>query len=61
MTTDASMTYCVDGDDLAWIDVDVLDLERDLADMPGELHAAFDAAGTLDDLRRIPLLVTPFG
>lgn len=90
INADASMTYLVDGDELAWINVDDLEFERDLADMPDELRAAFEAAGTFDvdyleageadysicmraisalagmrctlaDLRRIPLLVTPFG
>lgn len=90
INADASVTYFVDGNELAWVNIDDLDLERDLADMPDELRAAFEAAGTveldylepgepdysigmraisaladmrctLDDLRRIPLLVTPFG
>ncbi|GAA5043416.1 hypothetical protein [Nocardia callitridis] len=90
INADASMTYCVDRAELAWINVDDLDLEQDLADMPDELRAAVGAAGTFDvdylepgepdysicmravsalagirhtlnDLRRVPLLVTPFG
>jgi len=90
INADASLTYLVDGDELAWIDVDNLDLETGLPAMPDALRAAFEAAGTvefdylepgqpdyfvcmraicaladmyctLDDLRRIPLLVTPFG
>lgn len=90
INADASLTYVVDGEELAWINVDDLEFERDLVDMPEELRAAFEAAGTfdvdylepgeadysicmraisalagmrwtLDDLRRIPLLVTPFG
>ncbi|WP_247706380.1 hypothetical protein [Streptomyces liliiviolaceus] len=90
INADASLTYTVDGTQLAWIDVDDLDLKRDLPGMPDELRAAFRAAGTVahdylkpgqpdydicmraicalaglsctvEDLRRIPLLVTPFG
>jgi hypothetical protein len=90
INADASLTYFADGDELAWVTVDDLVLETDLAEMPGELRAAFEAAGTvelgylepgqpdyaicmravsalagmhctLEDLRRIPLLVTPFG
>jgi len=90
INADASMTYFVDKEELAWINVDDLELERDLPTMPDELRAAFAAAGTfdldylepgeadysicmravcaladmrciLDDLRRIPLVVTPFG
>ncbi len=89
INADASLTYCADGDELVRVDVDDLELETDLADMPADLRAAFEAAGTvafdylapgnadyavcmraisalagiytLDDLRRIPLLVTPFG
>ncbi|WP_024806259.1 DUF6461 domain-containing protein [Nocardia sp. BMG51109] len=88
INADASLTYYADGDELAWINVDDLDLETDPAEMPPELRAAFEAAGsveldylepgepdfdicmrvvsalagmpwTLDDLRRIPLLVAP--
>jgi len=90
INADASLTYCVDGNQSAWVNVDDLVLETDLADMPNELRVAFEAAGTvefdylepgdadfaicmraisalagirytLDELRRIPLLVTPFG
>ncbi|MFI0463486.1 MULTISPECIES: DUF6461 domain-containing protein [Saccharopolyspora] len=90
INADASLTYAVDGKELAWINVDDLDLEKDLPGMPAELRAAFEAAGTVEhdyldpgepdydicmraicalaglrctveDLRRIPLLATPFG
>ncbi|WP_067892888.1 DUF6461 domain-containing protein [Nocardia vaccinii] len=89
INADASLTYCADGDEIVWVNVDDLELDTDLADMPADLRAAFEAAGTvefdyldpgeadfaicmraisalagiytLDDLRRIPLLVTPFG
>ncbi|RDI60594.1 hypothetical protein DFR76_115224 [Nocardia pseudobrasiliensis] len=90
INADASLTYCVDGDRIAWINVDDLELDTDLAELPEELRAAFEAAGTvefdylepgeadfslcmravsalagmpytLDELRRIPLLLTPFG
>ncbi|MFG2196879.1 DUF6461 domain-containing protein [Streptomyces sp. NPDC048639] len=90
INADANFAYAVDGEMLAHINVDDLDLEKDLPDMPAELRAAFEAAGTvehdyldpgdpdydigmraicalaglhctLEDLRRIPLLVTPFG
>lgn len=89
INADTSLTYAVDGTQLAWIDVDDLDLKKDLSGMPDELRAAFQAAGTvehdslkpgqpdadicmraicalaglsctLEDLRRIPLLATPF-
>ncbi|MGW2262675.1 DUF6461 domain-containing protein [Streptomyces sp. NPDC001780] len=90
INADASLAYAVDGEQLAWINVDDLDLATDLPNMPAELRAAFVAAGTadldylepgapdysigfrvicalagltctLDDLRRVPLLVTAFG
>jgi hypothetical protein len=90
INADASLTYAVDGTQLAWIDVDDLNVEMDLAGMPDDLRAAFQAAGTVEhdhlepgqpdshvcmraicalaglsctveDLRRIPLLATPFG
>jgi hypothetical protein len=90
INADASLVYAVDGAEVAWIDVDDLDLEQDLPGMPDELRAAFQAAGTAeadyldpgqpdydiamraicalaglvrttDELRRIPLLATPFG
>ncbi|MQY19725.1 DUF6461 domain-containing protein [Nocardia macrotermitis] len=89
INADASLLYCVDGEEVLWVNVDDLVLETDLPEMPPELRAAFEAAGTvpadylepgeadfavcmraisalagvytLDDLRRIPLLVTPFG
>jgi hypothetical protein len=90
INADASLSYAVNGEQLTYINVDDLDLEEDVPDMPAELRAAFDAAGvvdiegaepgeadytiamrvvcalagltfTLDDLRRIPLLGTPFG
>lgn len=48
---DVSLTYAVNGERLAWIDVDRLDLEADLPGMPADLRAAFEAAGIfgLDD------------
>ncbi|QIS04374.1 hypothetical protein F5X71_20420 [Nocardia brasiliensis] len=90
INADASLTYCADGEQLSWINVDDLELDTDLAELPDELRAAFEAAGivhfdylepgaadfavcmravsalagmrcTLDELRRIPLLVTSFG
>lgn len=93
INADASLVYAVDGAEAAWINVDDLDIERDLPGMPDELRAAFQAAGTVeadclepgepgepdhdiamraicalaglvrttDELRRIPLLATPFG
>ncbi|WP_433574565.1 DUF6461 domain-containing protein [Nocardia brasiliensis] len=90
INADASLTYCTDGNEIAWINVDDLELDTDLADLPADLRAAFEAAGTLefdylepgeadyaicmraitaladlpptlDALRRIPLLLTPFG
>ncbi|WP_029391289.1 DUF6461 domain-containing protein [Streptomyces xiaopingdaonensis] len=90
INADASLVYAVDGEQLKWINVDDLDLDEDLPDMPAELRAAFEAAGnvpmedfepgeadgdvvmraacalaglalTLDDIRRLPLLVVPFG
>ncbi|WP_231387117.1 DUF6461 domain-containing protein [Nocardia sp. BMG111209] len=90
INADASLTYWVDGNELAWVDVDNLDLEADLPGMPDELRVAFENAGTfdldyldpgmpdysigmravsmlagmcctLDDLRRIPLVVTLLG
>ncbi|MBU3067381.1 hypothetical protein KO481_38400 [Nocardia sp. NEAU-G5] len=48
INTDASLTYCVDGENLAWINVDDLELDRGLPAMPDELRAAFEAAGTFD-------------
>jgi Family of unknown function (DUF6461) len=88
--TVATLTYAVDGNQFAWIDVDDFDLDVDLPGLPAELRAAFQIAGnvendyldpgqpdhyicmraicalaglycTVDDLRQIPLLVTPFG
>ncbi|MFJ2296898.1 DUF6461 domain-containing protein [Streptomyces sp. NPDC087894] len=90
INADASLTYAVDGTELAWINVDDLNLEKDLPGMPDALRAAFRAAGTVEhdylepgqpdydicmravcalaslfctveDLHRVPLLVTPFG
>ncbi|MGI8312583.1 hypothetical protein [Saccharopolyspora hattusasensis] len=90
INADASLTYTVDGQQLAWVNVDDLNLEADLPGLPPELRVAFDAAGTVEhdyldpgepdydicmravcalaglyctveDLRRIPLLATPFG
>lgn len=51
INSDASLTYAVNGERLAWIDVDSLDLEADLPGMPADLRAAFEAAGIfgLDD------------
>lgn len=48
---DATLTYAVNGEEFASIDIDDLDLERDLPGMPAELRAAFEAAGIfeLDD------------
>ncbi|MEK8142823.1 hypothetical protein NKH18_13290 [Streptomyces sp. M10(2022)] len=46
---DASLTYAVDGKQVACIDVDGLTLEEDLPRMPAELRAAFEAAGTVED------------
>lgn len=90
INADASLSYAVNGDHLAWINVDDLDLEAELPEMPAELRAAFEAAGTiehdflapgepdhdicmrvvcalaglhctLEDLRRVPLVVAPLG
>lgn len=90
INADASLTYAVDGEQLAWINVDDLDLAADLPGLPTELRTAFETAGivehdylgpgepdydicmravcalaglycTIEDLRRIPLLVTSFG
>ncbi|CAL9335118.1 hypothetical protein [Streptomyces sp. enrichment culture] len=44
---DASLTYAVDGTQLAWIDRHDLNLKKDLSGMPDELRAAFRAAGTV--------------
>lgn len=46
---DASLTYAVDGKQVAWVDVDGLALEEDLPRMPAELRAAFEAAGTVEE------------
>ncbi|MBF6541440.1 hypothetical protein [Nocardia brasiliensis] len=48
INADASLTYCTDGNEIAWINVDDLELDTDLADLPAELRAAFEAAGTLE-------------
>ncbi|QWF83351.1 DUF6461 domain-containing protein [Amycolatopsis sp. CA-230715] len=48
INADASLTYAVDGEQLAWVNIDDLDLETDLPEMPAELRAAFEAAGTVD-------------
>ncbi|MFE5564850.1 DUF6461 domain-containing protein [Amycolatopsis japonica] len=92
INADASLSYAVNGEQLAHLNVDDLDLDEELPGLPAELRAAFEAAGvfeiededlepgeadyaicmrvvcalagltgTLDDLRRIPLTVTPFG
>lgn len=87
---DATLIYAVDGEQVEWVDVYDLVLEKDLPGMPAELRAAFEAAGTvemegsepggvdggitmraacalaglaltLSDVRRVPLLVVPFG
>lgn len=48
INADASLTYAVDGKEVAWVNVDDLDLETDLPEMPAELRAAFEAAGTVE-------------
>ncbi|MEU6674072.1 DUF6461 domain-containing protein [Streptomyces sp. NPDC046925] len=89
VNADVSLSYAVDGSTAHHVNVDDLDLERDLPKMPDELRTAFLAAGTVQhdylpagqadyeicmravcaladliwtvgDLRRAPLLVTPF-
>ena len=49
---DANLTFAVDGEDLAHVDIDDLDLTESLPDLPAELRTAFEVAGTveLDDL-----------
>jgi hypothetical protein len=47
VNADASLTYAVDGEPLAWISADDLDLAADLPTLPAELRAAFEAAGTV--------------
>ncbi|MFJ9562792.1 DUF6461 domain-containing protein [Streptomyces fuscichromogenes] len=42
---DAHLTYAVDGEQVEWVNVDDLLVEEDLAGMPAELRAAFEAAG----------------
>ncbi|KAA0939316.1 DUF6461 domain-containing protein [Streptomyces apricus] len=49
INADASLTYAVDGQVVEWVDVDDLDVDKDLADMPAELRAAFEAAGTVEE------------
>lgn len=46
---DASLTYAVDGKQVARVDVGGLALEEDLPRMPAELRAAFEAAGTVEE------------
>ncbi|MGW6054422.1 DUF6461 domain-containing protein [Streptomyces sp. NPDC055189] len=89
INADVSLSYAVDGAMAHHVNVDDLDLERDLPHMPDELRTAFRAAGTVkqdylsvgqadyeicmraacalagliwtvQDLRRAPLLVTPY-
>jgi hypothetical protein len=47
INADASLTYAVNGEQLAWINVGDLNLEVDLPGLPAELRAAFEAAGTV--------------
>lgn len=49
INADAHLVYAVDGEEVAWIDVEDLNPERDLPGMPDELRAAFQAAGTVED------------
>ncbi|WIX98201.1 hypothetical protein QRX60_29500 [Amycolatopsis mongoliensis] len=49
INADAGLTYAADGETVAWITVDDLDLEADLPGLPAELRAAFESAGTFDD------------
>ncbi|MFD9698084.1 DUF6461 domain-containing protein [Lentzea sp. NPDC059081] len=49
INADASLSYAVNGEELAFVDVNDLDLGADLPGMPAELRAAFDAAGVFDD------------
>ncbi|MEB3367284.1 DUF6461 domain-containing protein [Saccharopolyspora mangrovi] len=44
INADASMTFAVDGEQVAWINVDDLGVE-DLAELPEDLRAAFEVAG----------------
>ncbi|GAB3438008.1 hypothetical protein GCM10027570_00770 [Streptomonospora sediminis] len=46
---DTSVIYAVDAEELASINVDDLDLEADLPNLPPNLRAAFAAAGTIED------------
>jgi hypothetical protein len=48
INADASLTYAVDGEELASIDIDDLDLERDLPGMPAALRVAFERAGVVE-------------
>jgi hypothetical protein len=48
INADASLTYAVDGVEIAWVNVDDLDLDADLPGMPAELRAAFEAAGVVE-------------
>ncbi|TWG08063.1 hypothetical protein [Saccharopolyspora dendranthemae] len=45
---DASMSFAVDGEQVAWINVDDL-VEDDLAGFPEELRTAFELAGVVED------------
>ncbi|WP_331752467.1 DUF6461 domain-containing protein [Streptomyces chartreusis] len=85
---DATLTYAVDGEQIAWINIDDLALDEDILGVPAELSSAFEAAGvvetddyepgevdgmitmravcaladlqcTMEDIRRVPLLVVP--
>ncbi|WP_367129254.1 hypothetical protein [Saccharothrix sp. HUAS TT1] len=44
----ATVAYAVDGEEVFWANVIDLDLETDLRDMPVDLRAAFEAAGTAE-------------
>lgn len=48
INADASMHVAVDGEEIAWINVDDLQ-EEDLADFPEELRTAFEVAGVVED------------
>ncbi|GAB3696388.1 hypothetical protein [Saccharopolyspora tripterygii] len=48
INADASMSFAVDGEEVAWINVDDL-VEDDLAGFPEELRTAFELAGVVED------------
>ncbi|MFF1278502.1 DUF6461 domain-containing protein [Streptomyces marokkonensis] len=48
INADASLAYAVDGTELVMVNVDDLELPSDLASMPEELRAAFQAAGVAE-------------